>query len=128
MLKNAINEIEQSHTIYSIVSTTEGETTIYIQDLLYIEVENSDTQTLLFHLTNHTISVRGTLSYWKETLASQHFYKCYRSILLNLKHIHYFEDKFVVLDNQERIPLSRNARRELLSIYMNHLVELNELN
>ena len=108
--------------------TTEGETTIYIQDLLYIEVENSDTQTLLFHLTNHTISVRGTLSYWKETLASQHFYKCYRSILLNLKHVHYFEDKFVVLDNQERIPLSRNARRELLSIYMNHLVELNELN
>lgn len=69
MLKNAINEIEQSHTIYSIVSTTEGETTIYIQDLLYIEVENSDTQTLLFHLTNHTISVRGTLSYSKETLA-----------------------------------------------------------
>ena len=61
-------------------------------------------------------------------LASQHFYKCYRSILLNLKHVHYFEDKFVVLDNQERIPLSRNARRELLSIYMNHLVELNELN
>ena len=48
VLKNAINEIEQSHTIYSIVSTTEGETTIYIQDLLYIEVENSDTQTLLF--------------------------------------------------------------------------------
>lgn len=128
VLKNAINEIEQSHTIYSIVSTTEGETTIYIQDLLYIEVENSDTQTLLFHLTNHTISVRGTISYWKETLASQHFYKCYRSILLNLKHVHYFEDKFVVLDNQERIPLSRNARRELLSIYMNHLVELNELN
>ena len=128
VLKNAINEIEQSHTIYSIVSTTEGETTIYIQDLLYIEVENSDTQTLLFHLTNHTISVHGTLSYWKETLASQHFYKCYRSILLNLKHVHYFEDKFVVLDNQERIPLSRNARRELLSIYMNHLVELNELN
>lgn len=128
VLKNAINEIEQSHTIYSIVSTTEGEMTIYIQDLLYIEVENSDTQTLLFHLTNRTISVRGTLAYWQETLASQHFYKCYRSILLNLKHVHYFEDKFVVLDNQERIPLSRNARRELLSIYMNHLVELNELN
>ena len=120
VLQNVINEIEQSHTIYSIVSSTEGEMTIYIQDLLYIEVENSDAQTLLFHLTNRTISVRGTL-------ASRHFYKCYRSILLNLKHVHYFENKDVLLDNGERLPLSRNARRELLSIYMNHIVELNDL-
>ena len=127
VLQNVINEIEQSHTIYSIVSTTEGEMTIYIQDLLYIEVENSDAQTLLFHLTNRTISVRGTLAYWQETLASRHFYKCYRSILLNLKHVHYFENKDVLLDNGERLPLSRNARRELLSIYMNHIVELNDL-
>lgn len=69
MLKNAINEIEQSHTIYSIVSTTEGETTIYIQDLLYIEVENSDTQTLLFHLTNHDLCARNAFIL-EETLAS----------------------------------------------------------
>ena len=127
VLQNVINEIEQSHTIYSIVSTTEGEMTIYIQDLLYIEVENSDAQTLLFHLTNRTISVRGTLAYWQETLASRHFYKCYRSILQNQKHEHYFENKDVLLDNGERLPLSRNARRELLSIYMNHIVELNDL-
>ena len=33
VLQNVINEIEQSHTIYSIVSTTEGEMTIYISRL-----------------------------------------------------------------------------------------------
>lgn len=127
LMDNIIKEIADSHIIYSLISTNEGDITINIKDVLYIEVTDGKAGILSFHFCDKCVSTKGTLSYWKEELKDYNFYQCYRSILLNLSHIHYFEKHSIILDNGNRIPVGRSSEKELRDLYLNHAVELMNL-
>ena len=43
---------------------------------------------------------------------------------MNLQHIHYFKERVAVLDNGERIPLSKTAEKELKNLYMNKVTKI----
>lgn len=124
LMDDMIKEIEESHVIYTLLSTEEGDLTINMQEVLYIETTDSKNNILKFHLDNKTLTCRGTLTYWKEQLNDYHFYQCYRSILVNLVHIYCFDRHDLVLANRERIPISRAKEKELRNLYLNHAVEL----
>ncbi len=124
LMNRVVEEIEQSHVIYSLISTEEGDITINIKDVLYIEVTNSKSGILAFHFFDKTLSTKGTLSYWRNELKDYNFYTCYRSILLNLAHIHYFEKHSIILDNGVKLPVGRSSEKELRDLYLNHTVKL----
>jgi DNA-binding LytR/AlgR family response regulator len=124
LMDNIVTEITDSHIIYSLISTEKGDITINIRDVLYIEVINSKTGILNFHFKDKIITTKGTLSYWKEELQHYNFYQCYRSILLNLTHIHYFKKHSITLDNGEELPIGRSSEKELKDLYLNHAVKL----
>lgn len=124
LMDNVTQEITDSHIICTLISTDERELVINIRDILYIEVSDGKNGILDFHFAGKSIFTKGTLSHWKNELKDCNFYQCYRSILLNLSHIHYFDKQAVILDNGEKIPVGRACEKELRSLYLNHTVRL----
>ena len=44
-----------------------------------------------------------------------------------MSHIHYFESGTVIMDNDEKVPLSRGKEKKLKEIYSNNIVRLKNL-
>ena len=124
LMDNIVKEIESSHIIYSLISTEQGDVTINIRDVLYIEASDSRNSILSFHFSDYVLTTKGTIVHWQEQLARYNFYQCCRGILLNLRHIHYFNKGSIVLDNGESVPVSRKKERELKTLFLNTTVEL----
>lgn len=124
LMDNIVKEIESSHIIYSLISTEQGDVTINIRDVLYIEASDSRNSILSFHFSDYLLTTKGTIVHWQGQLAKYNFYQCCRSILLNLRHIHYFNKGSIVLDNGESVPVSRKKERELKTLFLNTTVEL----
>ena len=113
--------------MYTLIREDETTKTINIRDIRHIDVSDGNKGILCFHFFDEQILTKGKLAVWKEKLADYHFFPCYRSILLNLMHIHYFQKHFAVLDNDDVIPLSRNCEKKLRDVYLNNIVELKKL-
>ena len=124
LMDNIIREIESSRIIYSLISTEKGDVTINIRDLLYIEASDSRNNLLTFHFCNHELTTKGTIAHWLEQLKDYNFYQCYRSILVNLLHIHYFDKGCIILDNGCAVPVSRKKEKELKTLFLNTTVKL----
>lgn len=124
LMDNIIKEIESSRIIYSLISTEQGDVTINIRDVLYIEASDSRNRILSFHFSDYVLTTKGTIVHWQEQLAKYNFYQCCWGILLNLRHIHYFNKGSIVLDNGESVPVSRKREKELKTLFLNTTVEL----
>lgn len=124
LMENVIKEIESSRIIFSLISTEHGDVAINIRDVLYIEVSDSKNSILSFHFYDHVLTTKGTIAHWQEQLKDYNFYQCCRSILINLRHIHYFHKGDIVLDNGNAVPVSRRKEKELKTLFLNTTVEL----
>lgn len=124
LIDNIIIEIDSSRIIYSLISTEKGDVTINIKDLLYIEASDSRNNTLTFHFSDYALTTKGTITHWLEQLEDYNFYQCYRGILVNLLHIHYFDKGCIILDNGCTVPVSRKKEKELKTLFLNTTVKL----
>lgn len=124
LMDNIIREIESSRIIYSMISTERGDVTINIRDVLYIEASDSRNNLLTFHFRDYELTTKGTIAHWQEQLNDYNFYQCYRSILVNLLHIHYFDKGNIILDNGCVVPVSRKKEKDLKTLFLNTTVKL----
>lgn len=124
LMNKIVKEIESSHVIYSLISTESGDVTINIKDVLFINASNSRNNLLTFQFYDHEFTTRGTIQHWQEELKEYNFYRCYRSILINLQHIHYFDKGQIILNNGLSVPVSRKKEKELKSLYLNTTIQL----
>lgn len=49
--------------------------------------------------------------------------ECYKGIVVNMGHIHKNIDSYFVLDNDERIPIRKRQKSEILRKYMEYEFE-----
>lgn len=124
LMDKVVQEIESSHVIYSLISTEKGDVTINIKDILFIEATDSRNNLLSFHFYDHQLTAKGTILHWQEQLTEYNFYRCYRSILVNLLHIHYFDKGQIILDNGCCVPVSRKNEKELKALFLNTTIQL----
>lgn len=124
LMDSIIKEIESSRIIYSLISTEQGDVTVNIRDVLYIEASDSRNSILSFHFSDRILTTKGTIVHWQEQLEEYNFYQCCRGILLNLRHIHYFTKGSIILDSGESVPVSRKKEKELKTLFLNTTIEL----
>lgn len=62
-----------------------------------------------------------TLASVGERLPSNHFFRCYKSFIVNLKHVSSYNHTDVVLDNGEQILMSRTKYKEFTQAYSDYL-------
>lgn len=83
---------------------------IYVsyQDICYIKSENVY---LRIRSTRQSYLVRGTLQKYLEQLPSLLFCRVHRSYAVNLSHVQSFDGTDVIVENGDRIPVSRHRQK-----------------
>ena len=88
---------------------------LYLHKLRYIETINRQ---LLFHYSDRQIVHHGNLIDFEQSLTSETFFRCNNSYLVNINYISSIHTDIsrysIELITGERIPLSRDKKRELL--------------
>lgn len=92
---------------------------ILFKDIMYIEFVDRKSE---IHLVNGEIIYSSyPLKYWTQFLKEHHFGLSHRSYLINYMYVHSIEDQNIVILNQEKIPLSRNNKKEFKKEYVSSL-------
>lgn len=124
VLDNIIRSLENSRVTKLLLQEDGSEQLINIQELIYIEVEKNNKNTLRFVTVSSEIRCHGTISDWKEELEPLHFVTPYRGLLVNLNHIRYICSNSLKLTGDREIPLSRRYEREIRSLFSRHLLTI----
>lgn len=123
-LDDIIEDIKSDHIYYSIILSDMVERQINIKDIVYIESSNSKKQILCFHMTDSTLTTKGKIGTWEENLKSHGFIICYKGILVNISHVHYYTKNTISLSNGETIPLSRSYYKKLNTMFFNKIITI----
>lgn len=92
---------------------------VYIKDIVYIEkIKNY----VWFHTLNGDYKERTTIEEKFMDLSSQNFVKTHIGFLVNLKYVFEISPKFVILDNGEKVPLSKKYYNDVHNKYYESLV------
>ena len=126
-MNDIISSIESENRLVTLINIGERDETVNIKDIYYIDVEDSKKEILTFHFFNKKKTTKGTLQDWLKKLSPYDFFQCHRGIIVNLIHIHYFESGFAIMDNEEKIPISRKKQQQLKEIYSKNIVRLKNL-
>lgn len=129
--KHVMNDIiattEREYKLVTLLRTDKTEETINIKNVLYIDVKDGKKGILCFHFFHHQLLTKGKLSEWSSRLSDFDFFPCHRGILINLAYIHYFETHTAIMDNGEKVPLSRGSEKKIKNLYTNHIIRLKRL-
>lgn len=90
---------------------------INTDDIIYIEAVKTEKNLLHFILENNNVSCFGTINEWENKLGKTHFIVPYRSLLVNLNHIHIVEKNALILTNGDTIPLSRHYEKKVRNLF-----------
>ncbi|MHC1748933.1 MAG: LytR/AlgR family response regulator transcription factor [Cellulosilyticaceae bacterium] len=122
-LWEALQAIEKSKESQYKIEVWDGEKTHFISccEIQYIQSENIYINIVT---SRGKYLIRKKLSLVEEELPKQLFYRLHRSYLVNLRYIHSYDGKKVVLENGKEIPISRNKRCEFKTVMMKYLQTL----
>jgi len=100
-----------------IIPTVKGISFIELNDILYLEGYKGYTK---IHLKKEEI-IMSSYSIGKfENQLNQQFFKCHKSYIVNVNYAEHFENEgYIVLENEFRIPISKQSKKEFLSL-MSH--------
>lgn len=102
-----------TQTTKLILHENDLEEIVYLDDILYIQVKNSQKRLLSVTLTSKTCQIKGRLADWQKELSEMDFVSPGREYLVNLKHVHLISEHELILDTGIKIPLSRRKHKEI---------------
>lgn len=107
---SCLQDINNKHDNYIIVKNKDTVYKIQIENITYIEVMDKDVS---IYTTDNCYEVKNSLSKLEKELAkySCKFYRCHKSYLVNMKHIHYIKKNNAFIRNTE-IPISRTKIKD----------------
>lgn len=102
------------------VTTEYGPQTIPYQNILYLEISR---RTIYIHMFNKTFKLLGQYAdYSLPLLKDSRFIECHRNLIVNLDHVATLENEDFILDNKEKLPISRRKKNHTLEQYMTHFI------
>jgi two-component system LytT family response regulator len=104
-----------SSTNKIIVPTQKGMSFIPQEEVMHLEGYEGYTK---IHLINNTI-ITSSYSLGKfEKLLSTTFFKCHKSHIINLEKVRHFENEgYLVLEDSQRVPISRANKKTFLKLF-----------
>ena len=77
---------------------------IMLKDILYLEAYAGG---VAIYTCNNTFYCDESLLHWEHQLPASLFFRCHKKYLVSLSHVEKLENHFVLLDNKEKLPVSR---------------------
>ena len=105
-LIEAIESIKKkSDSVKKILLSSKGEEIlIKIKEIIYMEAQNKD----IYIYTIHNIyNEKNNLTHYEEILKNYGFFRVHRSYLINLDYVKSYTSNEIILDNEEKVYLSR---------------------
>lgn len=101
--------MEQKETEKILFQMDEGNLSVPLRDIWYVEAEG---HRCVLYTQNTAMSLKESISSVEKRLEGcETIIKCHRSYLVNLQHVSVVLKEEMVLDNQKKVPLSRNLRK-----------------
>ena len=116
---NCLNRVRQDNKIknYYILNDIEKTVKIPTSDIIYVEMY-SHIATMV--TINQKYEFRKTMSQILLDLNDKLFLKCHKSFIINIRHVESVHKNFVVMSNNEKIPLKRNSVDEVTDIFVKY--------
>lgn len=111
-------QIKQSKLKTLSISTLHGYEMINIEDILYIEADN--TYTTFHFLNDKPIISTKNIGYYDDELIEEAFLRVHQSYLVNLNMIRSYlkaDNGYVILINKQPIKVSKSRKEELLIFF-----------
>lgn len=118
LFNEIINDIESNRPFVTLVVSDLSTETINLRDIYFVETLPERRNYCLVHTQDRAIECRGSISYWNETLRNAGFLQCHRGTIINLRHIHYIEKDYVVLNNNMKIKISRSNQKVITDYFL----------
>lgn len=83
-------------------------------DILFIEVYGHK---LIYHLQNQPISAMDSLKNIESKLSKSSFVRIHRSYLINLRKVKTFNKVEIIMENNEKVPISKYKEKEFKQAY-----------
>lgn len=118
-IRSAVKVIESKRDRQIILNTDDGEMKIMISQIMYFETEK---RKIAVHLNNgNKIFVNKKISQMQEMINKENFIMIHRSSVVNADYIKKISDNIVVLDNNEKLIVSRprykTVKQQLLKVW-----------
>ena len=110
-LKMAFSYLHSRAQKSLMIPTQEGMQKISASDIRYAEVADHRLQ---IHTAQGVYTMRGTLQELEEELEGQHFARCNKGYLVNLRHIQLIKSDRVVVAGGDELLMSRRKKEEFL--------------
>ncbi len=124
IMDEIFSEINDKYAVCNFELTDGIQENVCVRDILYMSVENSKKEIIAVHLINGKIHIRGKLCKWEKQLCSYGFIVCYKGILVNMLHIYYFYGNEIIMDNGEKLPVSRINEKIIKKTYVGKITEI----
>lgn len=124
VISNIIRRYQNSHVTKILLGLNGEEHLIRISNILYIKSHKEKRPILEYVLTNRTIVATGTLRDWEESLSQYGFISPCRGYLVNVRHIHSFNQNRILLSNNTEIPISRRRTKLVHQTYANRILHI----
>lgn len=124
VMESIIRRYQNSHTTKIILGLNGEEYLIRISNILYIKSCKEKKPVLEYVLSDTTIIATGILRDWEQSLAKFGFISPCRGYLVNVRHIHSFNQNRIILSNSTEIPISRRRTKLVHQTYANRILHI----
>lgn len=127
LMLRIIKAYKESENTSFLIKEDGAEEIVYAENIISIESINAKRKRLRITLNDNAIEIQGVLSEWERNLANLSFFSPCRGFLVNLNSIHYIKDKELIMNNNDRVPLSRRKEKQLREIFSKRLLTINQI-
>lgn len=112
-------QLKQESLRYFSFRSHDGIVKLFCREIYYIQ---KDGKNILIHCDkNRIISQRENLKAFGSKLEKEQFAYSDRSYIVNLAHVHEIKKDIIVLDNEEKVPLSRGKAKDFNDLLWRYL-------
>ena len=99
------------------IKTREKNITLNVDDILYME---NEMRKIVVHTKGETIIFYGVMSEIEKIVGTK-FYRCHRGYLVNMAYVSKYDTDNILLNNGEKIYLSKDRYQDFVKQYMRYL-------
>lgn len=118
VLKKALLKTEAASPDFILVNKGRQKQKIFLRDILYFEIMG---RLIDIHKTGGISDYYGKIGILEEELREKGFFRCHKSYLVHLKYVKGYNRQEAVLDNGEKIPVSKRRYEEFCKALLSYM-------
>lgn len=126
VMNDVISGFDRDFSVLRVKTGRDEWILIRIRDILYVKTILGKRDLIIFHLSNESIQEHRSILSAGEELKPHGFAFANKHHLVNLRHIQQYSNDFLILDNGEKITLSRYYKKDFLKLFSKNIMAIRE--